>query len=70
MGKNWPKIKPVENNQSKGKTYANLMANYKNAMEQEFYGEAELIVYAFIEDRLKAFLYYSDALNARNSKEV
>ena len=67
---NKPKIKPVESNKSKGKTYRVLMAQYKNAMENGYYGEAELIAYAYIEDRLKAFLYYSDALNSRNATSI
>lgn len=62
------KIKPVENNKSKGKTYTALMKNYKEAMENGYYGEAELVVYAFLEDRLRAFLYYSEVLDRRNSK--
>lgn len=65
-----PAIKPVESNKSKGKTYTYLMSNYKSAMENGYYGEAELIVYAFIEDRLRAFLYYSDAVNTRKSQNI
>ena len=65
-----PKIKPVDSNKSKGKTYRVLMAQYKSAMENGYYGEAELITYAYIEDRLKAFLYYSDALNSRNATSI
>ena len=65
-----PAIKPVESNMSKGKTYTYLMSNYKSAMENGYYGEAELIIYAFIEDRLRAFLYYSDAVNSRNSQNI
>ena len=65
-----PKIKPVEDNKSKSKTYAALMSNYKKAIEEEYYGEAELIVYAYMEDQLKAFLYYSHALDARNGQTI
>ena len=65
-----PKIKRVGNNRNKGKTYAALMHNYKVAMENGYYGEAELIVYAFIEDRLRSFLYYSGLLEPYNSTHI
>ena len=63
-------IKPVENNKSKGKTYTALIHNYNSAMANGYYGEAELIVYAFLEDRLRSFLYYSNALDSRNSRTI
>lgn len=67
---NKPIIKLVEDNKAKNKTYSVLLGNYKIAMEQGYYGEAELIVYAYMEDQLKAFIYYSDGLDARNSRAV
>ena len=39
-------------------------------MANGYYGEAELIVYAFLEDRLRSFLYYSKALDSRNSRTI
>lgn len=51
-----PLIKRVDDNTSKGKTYSALLRKYKEAMENGFYGEAELVVYAFLEDRLRPFL--------------
>ena len=65
-----PKIKRANNNRSKGKTYAALMHNYKVAIENGYYGEAELIAYAFIEDRLRSFLYYSGMLDTYNSVHI
>lgn len=64
------KIKPVESNKSKQKTYAKIMGKYKRAVENGFYGEAELIVYAYMEDRLRSFIYYSDGLDRWNSKTI
>lgn len=57
-----PKIKPAENSKSKGRTYSSLLGNYKKAIREGYYGEAELIVYAYMEDRLKSFIYYCDGL--------
>ena len=65
-----PKIKLVENNKKKGKTYRNLIAKYNDAMTSGFYGEAELIVYAFMEDRLRSFLYYFGALKSNNRRYI
>ena len=64
------RIRPVENNKHKGKTYAILLQKYNDAMNNGFYGEAELIVYAFLEDRLRAFLYYCDTINTKNSNNI
>ena len=68
MGK--PRIKPVEDNYKKGNTYARLIEQYNLALEGGFYGEAELIVYAFLEDRLRSFLYYSNGLDHWNSAYI
>ena len=64
------KIKRVQNNKSKGKTYTALITKYNQAMENGYYGEAELIVYAFLEDRLRSLIYYYGALDTRNSRYV
>lgn len=65
-----PQIKRVESNKSKGKTYSALLRKYKEAIENGYYGEAELIVYAFLEDRLRSFIYYSDLLDNLNSNKT
>lgn len=65
-----PRIKQVKDNRSKGKTYSMLIAKYNEAMKNEYYGEAELIVYAFIEDRLKSFIYHCDLIDRRNSRNL
>lgn len=68
MGK--PRIKPVSSNASKNKTYASLIKKYNDAMSSEYYGEAELIVYEFLEDRLRSFIYYSDLIDTWNGKKI
>lgn len=65
-----PKIKQVEDNYKKGNTYAKLIEQYNLALKEGFYGEAELIVYAFLEDRLRSFLYYSNGLDHWNSAYI
>ena len=52
------KIDPVYDNADKAQTYKELMRKYKKAMDSECYFEAMLITYAFLEDRLRAYLYY------------
>lgn len=64
------RIKPVTSNKNKRRTYALIMEKYKNAMENGYYGEAELIVYAYLEDRLRSFIYYSDGLDHWNSRKI
>ena len=59
-----PKIKQAESGKSKGKTFTNLLGTYRKAMREGFYGEAELILYAFMEDRLKSFIDYSEGMEA------
>ena len=68
MGK--PLIKRVDDNQEKSKTYSVLISKYNEALKNGFYGEAELLVYAFLEDRLRAFIYYSNLLSSFNSNNV
>ena len=65
-----PKIKRVDSGKNKSKTYAELITKYNSALENGFYGEAELIVYAFLEDRLRAFIYYSNLINSFNSNSI
>lgn len=65
-----PLIKRVTNNKNKGKTYSSLIHKYNEALEKGYYGEAELIVYAFIEDRLRSFIYYSDLIDNINSNWI
>lgn len=65
-----PKIKPVTDNYNKGKNYSQLIEKYSEAIKAGFYGEAELIVYAFLEDRLRSFIYYSNGLDHWNSKSI
>lgn len=65
-----PRIKRVETNKGKGKTYTKLFDKYNLAIENEYYGEAEIIVYAYMEDRLRSFLYYSNLLDNRNSNKI
>ena len=64
------RIKPVKSNEDKRKTYAAIMGKYKHAIESGFLGEAELIVYAYLEDRLRSFIYYSDGLDRWNSNDI
>ena len=65
-----PKIEPVDNTYDKRNTYQHLICQYRKAMAKGFYGEAELIVYAFLEDRLRSFLYHIDAIDRRNSRGI
>ena len=52
------KIKPVNDNADKAMTYKELMSRYKRSLKSECYFEAMLITYAFLEDRLRSYLYY------------
>lgn len=65
-----PIIKIVKDNKDKQKSYTEVKARYKMAMNQGFYGEALLINYAIIEDRLKSFLYYSGGMLNKNDISV
>ena len=62
-----PLIKPVTDNKDKENTYSIYIDMYNSSMENGYYGEAELIVYAFIEDRLLSFLSH---LNVTESDRV
>lgn len=63
------KIKPVNDNADKEKTYTELMSKYKKAVKSECYFEAMLITYAFLEDRLRSYLYYIGIFNSRDSRK-
>ena len=67
---NKPLIRRAKDNKSKGKTYAVLIRRYNEAIEKGFYGEAELLVYALLEDRLRSFIYYSDLLDNYNNSKI
>ena len=59
-------IQVIESNKEKQKGYQKLMSKYKNAIENGYYAEAEMIVYAFLEDRLRSLLYYLGAIKPWN----
>ncbi|MBQ2446631.1 MAG: hypothetical protein II272_09360 [Oscillospiraceae bacterium] len=65
-----PKIKQVQDNQAKARTYKELMEQYRKSMECGFYGEAELIVYALLEDRLRSFLFHIGAIEKRTDSST
>lgn len=59
------KIKQVENNISKQRTYAKLLGRYKLAVRNEFYFEAMIIIYAMLEDRLQSILYHTGVVQKK-----
>ena len=61
------KIKPVNDNADKATTYRELMSKYKKAVKSECYFEAMLITYAFLEDRLRSYLYYIGVFRTKAS---
>ena len=61
-----PKISPVKNNKQKQQNYQKLISYYNAAIQKGFYAEAELIVYAFLEDRLRSLIYYLGAIKVWN----
>lgn len=71
-------IDAVKSNTEKQATYREQLGKYKRALNNEFYFEAMLIVYAMLEDRMRSFLYYIGALrraddpklNVRQTKEI
>ena len=63
-------IKPAANNLDKQFNYRQNMGRYNRAMHEGFYFEALLISYAFIEDRLRSFLYHIAAINGRTDLVV
>lgn len=56
------KIRPVTDGVDKEATYKTQIERYDKAVKNGFYFEAMLIVYAIMEDRLRAWLFYSDVL--------
>ena len=64
------KIKPVEDNYDKRKTYANHKSRYEVAMKYGFYMEAIMIDYSIIEDRLRSLLYHMGFLANRNATGI
>ena len=62
------KISLTVNRKDKQNTYMRLLSRYKLAIKHEFYFEALLIVYAFLEDRLFSYLYYIGAIERHDSK--
>ena len=63
-------IKQAGNNKERQETYRYQMGRYKTAIRNEFYFEALIIVYALLEDRLKAFLYYCGFITNRNELKI
>ena len=63
-------IKQAGNNKERQEMYRFQMGRYKCAIRNEFYFEALIIVYAMLEDRLKAFLYYCGFFANRNELKV
>lgn len=65
-----PKIKIAVDGKEKKDAYAQAKVNYKKAISGGYYGEALLIDYAIIEDRLKSFLYYAGGIIDKNNPDV
>ena len=63
-------IKPVKNNVEKQAAYRVQLGRYRKALNNEFYFEALLIVYAMLEDRMRSFLYYIGAVRQFNSEKL
>lgn len=61
---------PVKDNKEKQKTYTEVMAQYKMAVAEGFFGEAMMIDYAVMEDRLRSLLFHMGALISRDSFRV
>lgn len=63
-------LQEVTNNKEKYETYKKLKERYKLAIEEEFYFEAILIVYAIMEDRLKSFFFHIGAIESMESRRL
>ena len=61
------KIQPVTDGVDKEATYKTQFERYDKAVKNGFYFEAMLIVYAIMEDRLRAWLFYLGCLNTCQS---
>ena len=57
---------PIFDNTEKQRTYAEQLKRFQLAVKYDFYADATMIVYAMLEDRLRAWLYYIGALKNRN----
>ena len=53
-----PAVIAIQGNSDKYDAYKTLMVKYKKAYQQGFYFESLWILYAMLEDRTSAFLYY------------
>ncbi len=63
-------IDAVKSNTEKQATYREQLGKYRRALNNEFYFEALLIVYAMLEDRMRSFLYYIGALRRSDDQEL
>lgn len=63
-------INSVRNNDEKQVAYRVQLGKYKKALHNGFYFEAMLIVYAMIEDRMRAFLYHIGALRREDDSKM
>ena len=63
-------IAAVKDNAEKQEAYRKQLGRYRRALNNEFYFEAMLIVYAMIEDRLRSFLYYIGALHKADDPKL
>ena len=70
MAEKEKQILTVKNNTEKQEAYRKQLGRYRKALNNEFYFEAMLIVYAMIEDRLRSFLYYIGALRRADDQEL
>ena len=60
----------VKDIKEKQKTYTEVMTQYKRAVAGGFFGEAMMIDYAVMEDRLRSLLFHMGALISRDSFRV
>lgn len=58
----------VASNKEKSLAYKEQLARYKNAVSQDFHFEGIFILYAMLEDRLSAFLFYAGVTNCTREK--
>lgn len=70
MSTNEANIVPVDGNTGKQDTYRMQLGRYKKALEQGFYFEAMIIVYAMMEDRMRSFLYYIGAFRKPEDRKM
>ncbi|HPA34352.1 MAG TPA: hypothetical protein PLF72_13400 [Anaerolineaceae bacterium] len=61
-------IPSIANNMEKSQAYKEQLSRYKNAVRHGFYFEGIFILYAMLEDRLSAFLYYAGVINNNRDK--